>query len=162
MTIITKQSLNAMLTAADEAKKVHIIGRALVALFERQTEAEKATDHTAVDNGIGFAGSDARSGSLTAKSYLKNKTLQQWQVDKWLKVGKNGYPRICKYAKQLNEVAERKAAVARAAVPEMTRKLEQLRVELGEVLDSDDPSIIDPLDREIKALEARINAVSAM
>lgn len=106
---ITRETLAEMLNQADDAKKVHIIGRALVALFNRQTASEQGANATAQDNGIGFAGSDARSGSLTAKSYLKNGTLLDWQVQKWMAPSR-GYPRICKYARQLDEVAKEKAA----------------------------------------------------
>lgn len=113
--IVTKQSLARMLNDADQAKRVHIIGRALVALFERQTEAEKSADTTSSDNNVGFSSSDARSGCLTAKSYLRNKTLAQWQVDKWLAPQRNGLPRICRYDRQLNEIAEEKARKAAAA-----------------------------------------------
>ena len=51
-------------------------------------------------NGNGFTGCDARSGSITAKYYLKYKTLQDWQLERWLE--KN---RICRYHRQLNEIA---------------------------------------------------------
>lgn len=117
MALVTKESLNTLLTDANDQKRIHIIGRALVALFERQTHTEQSADHTSELNGVGFAGCDARSGSLTAKSYLKNKTLQQWQVDRWMKIGKNGWPRICKYAVQLNEIAEAKQRAAAPARP---------------------------------------------
>jgi hypothetical protein len=108
--IVTRQSLQAMLDQADEQRRQQIIGRALVVLFERQTEAEKQTNDTKEDNGVGFAGCDAKSGTLTAKYFLKHRALLDWQVEKWLKRGSNGFYRICKYAGQLNE-----AAVARAA-----------------------------------------------
>ena len=103
--IVTRESLQAMLDQADAVKRQHIIGRALVALFDRQTQAEQSSNHTQVDNGIGFAGCDSKSGSLTAKTYLKRKALQDWQVEKWMKRGANGFARICKYAGQLNDIA---------------------------------------------------------
>lgn len=102
--IVTKDSLLAMLNAADDAKKGQIIGRALVAIFKRQTAAEQSADHTQEDNGIGFAGCDAKTGSLSAKSFIKWNTLQPWVIEKWMAQSR-GYPRICKYAKQLNEIA---------------------------------------------------------
>ena len=108
--IVTKQSLAQMLNGADEAKRAQIIGRALVALFERQTAAEQSSDSTDQSNSIGFASCDARSGSLTAKSFLKNRTLLTWQVDRWMAPQRNGLPRICKYDRQLNEIAAEKAA----------------------------------------------------
>lgn len=147
--IVTKDSLNQMLVQADPAKRVHIIGRALVALFERQTAAEQSSDATHNDNGIGFASSDARTGSLTAKSYIARQNLVQWQVDQWMRQSR-GYPRICKYARQLNEIAVEKRQRALAGAP---ARLEVLRYELGMVLDSDDEKIIAPIAREIKELE---------
>ncbi len=108
MTIVTKQTLNQMLADASDEKKARIIGRALVALFHRQTQDEKQSDTTRCSNNVGFASSDARSGSLTAKTFLRTGTLQQWQVDRWM-ANSRGYPRICRYARQLNEIAEEKA-----------------------------------------------------
>lgn len=106
--IVTRDSLQNMLDSSNADYVMHVVGRALVALFNRQTEGEKATNSTNVDNGIGFAGCDAISGTLTAKSYLKNRKLQDWQVEKWLKRGKNGYSRLSKYHAQLNQVAQAK------------------------------------------------------
>lgn len=107
--IVTRESLQAMLDQADTVKRQHIVGRALVALFERQTQAEQADNQTKEDNGVGFAGCDSKSGSITAKTYLKKKELQDWQVERWMKRGANGFARICKYAGQLNEIALNKA-----------------------------------------------------
>jgi hypothetical protein len=104
--IVTRQSLQSMLDKADDVKRQHIIGRALIVLFERQTEAEKVTNDTKEDNGVGFAGCDAKSGTLTAKYFLKHRSLLPWQVNAWMKRSKAGYARICKYHSQLNEAAE--------------------------------------------------------
>lgn len=153
--IVTKQTLNVLLNQADKAKKIQIVGRALVALFERQTDAEKSADATTNLNGIGFASSDARSGSLTAKSFLKNKTLLDWQLDRWMAPQRDGFPRICKYVKQLNEIAVAKAAkAAPAAEPqEPEARLQALRIQYGECVDSDDPAILTPIVTEMRALE---------
>lgn len=122
MAIVTRDSLQEMIdreinddgTYTDKLQ--HIIGRALVALFERQTAGEQSANVTAEHNTIGFNGSDGRSGALTAKSYLKNKRLAQWQVERWVKnSGNTSYSRITKYHKQLNEIAMEKAR-AKAAV----------------------------------------------
>jgi len=123
--IVTKESLHLMLVAAPKEKQIQILGRALVALFERQTESEQSTNNTHLHNGAGFSGADAKSGSLTAKYFLKHKTLLDWQIEKWMRirakktrVNPTGdvegtdqilYPRICKYADQLNEIAVAKA-----------------------------------------------------
>lgn len=108
--IVTRDTLRNMLRN-DNTKYVDaVIGRALLALLNRQTEDEQRSNDTKVWNAVGFSGADARSGSLTAKFFAKNKVLLDWQRDKWLKPAKNGYPRLCKYAKQLNEIALEKGA----------------------------------------------------
>lgn len=84
----------------------------MVAIFNNQTESEKADNATEEFNGIGFSGADARSGTLTAKTFLKRKTLEDWQVERWTKRGNNGFSRLTKYAKQLNAIAESRGAVA--------------------------------------------------
>jgi hypothetical protein len=109
MTIVTRESLQQMLDNENQQYVTVVVGRALVALMQRQTEVERKGNATEVENGIGFSGADARAGTLGAKSFLKNKTLLDWQVAQWTKKGKTGYARICKYWKQLNEIAEAKA-----------------------------------------------------
>lgn len=108
--LVTKSSLQTLIDNASPEMRVHIVGKALVGLFDRQTADEKAVNATTKSNSMGFTGSDAKSGSLTARTYLKNKSLQAWQVEKWLKKNEDGFSRITKYHKQLNEIAIRKAA----------------------------------------------------
>lgn len=109
MTIITKDSLTELVTRGDQVA-MHAIGRALVHLLRRQTEAEQRSNTTMIYNNIGFTGADARSGSITAKYYIKHQRLEDWQIERWLKPGKSGYPRIAKYWRQINDEAEKKAA----------------------------------------------------
>lgn len=85
----------------------HVVGRACVALFNRQTESEQVHNDTNVLNYEGFSGSDARQGSLTAKYYLKHRRLEEWMVEQWTKEWR-GRPRLAKYWKQLNEAAQEK------------------------------------------------------
>jgi hypothetical protein len=113
MSIVTRATLMDLLK--DEKKRPHVIGRALVALFEHQTRTEQAANHTQVHNYVGFSSSDARDGSITAKYYLKHKTLLPWQIDNWMKDFR-GFPRITKYVRQLNAAAEAKAAARRPAI----------------------------------------------
>jgi hypothetical protein len=110
--IVTRENLQQMLDNADTQRRIQIVGRALVVLFNRQTEVEQQTNETNNLNGVGFTGADGHSGCLTAKSFLKNRTLADWQVERWLKKDKNGFARLVKYHKQLNEAAEAKRAVA--------------------------------------------------
>ena len=107
--IVTRDSLVDLLNKS-ESKKVEVIGRALVAIFKRQTEVERSANTTNVNNFVGFSGADAQSGSITAKYYIKHKNLLDWQVEKWMKPANNGYPRICKYWQQLDEIAKAKQA----------------------------------------------------
>jgi hypothetical protein len=103
--IVTPESLIEMLTTSRD-RQAKIIGRALVALFHRQVGDEQSTNNTKLQNGIGFAPCDAYSGSLTAKYFMKHKTLLDWQIEKWMQPsGQTNRPRIVKYARQLNEIA---------------------------------------------------------
>lgn len=104
---VTRDSLQAMLNNKNPAYVMAVIGRALVRIYERQTEDEKRSDSTRVHNNIGFAGCDAESGSKTAKYYIKHNRLEQWMIDRWLKRSdKTGYSRLTKYHRQLNEIAQ--------------------------------------------------------
>lgn len=104
MILVTAESLKNLLETKPEVRQ-HIIGRALVVLFKRQTQGEQSANVTNVHNSVGFTGGDAFAGCLTAKSYIKNNALQDWQIDKWMKPNKKGMPRICKYHNQLNDAA---------------------------------------------------------
>jgi hypothetical protein len=103
--IVTRDTIARMLDNPNRKYVEAVIGRALLALLDRQTADEKACADTREWNAVGFSGADARSGTLTAKFYAKHGCLLEWQVKKWTKPAKNGYPRLAKYAKQLNEIA---------------------------------------------------------
>ena len=107
--LVTRDTIYNMLNNDNRAYVEAVIGRALLALLDRQTEDEKICNDTRVWNAVGFSGADAKSGSLTAKFFAKHGKLLDWQLDKWTKKAKNGYPRLCKYHKQLNEIALEKA-----------------------------------------------------
>lgn len=102
--IVTKESLAALLANPD--KRAAVIGRALVALLARQVQDEQAGADTKYHNGVGFVPCDAYSGTLTAKYFRKHGTLQDWQIQKWMAPsGKARNPRLLKYTRQLNEIA---------------------------------------------------------
>lgn len=111
--IVTKQSLIKMLE--DEARRPVVIGRALSAIFDRQLDDEKKTNDVRVLNNIGFSSADAKQGSITAKTFRGRGTLLPFQVEYWMKPRKDGSPRICKYVRQLNEIALEKEAKRRTA-----------------------------------------------
>lgn len=110
--LITKATLERMLQAASPEKRAQIVGRACLALFRRQTEAEKQMNNAAVTNMRGFTHSDARQGSITAKFFIRHGTLHDWQVEQWLKPNSRGVARIVKYWRQLDEEAKIKASNA--------------------------------------------------
>ena len=104
---VTRDSIQRMLDNTNPNYVMAVVGRALTQIHNRQTYSEQETNSTKEHNGIGFAGCDAKSGSMTAKFYIKHKRLEQWMINKWIKKGSNGYARLCKYHAQLNEVANR-------------------------------------------------------
>lgn len=103
---VTKEWL-AFKVAANPHK---VIGRALLAIYKNQTFAEQSTNSTKNENGIGFCKPDARVGSIGARMYKAHAKLEPWIIDVWTRPAKDGYPRICKYAAQLNTIAQMKAA----------------------------------------------------
>ena len=112
MAIVTRDSLEAMITRANDAKKQAIIGRALQHLTERQTVAEQAMEATVNDNGIGFTPADARMGTSMAGFYTKRGYLSPKQIAYWIRPNAKGVMRVAKYHKQLNEVATAKRQAA--------------------------------------------------
>lgn len=105
--IVTRETLVRLLQ--NESRRAEVIGRALVVLFNAQTESEKSANVTNNHNNVGFTSGDAHSGCITAKYYLKHKTLLQWQVEAWMRPGKAGFPRITKYWRQLDRAAQSRA-----------------------------------------------------
>jgi hypothetical protein len=105
--IVTKQSMIEMINSADQVKKMHIVGRALSAIYGYQTQEEKGSDTTIDHNGVGFTGADADWGSRAARFYIRNGWVGQKTVDSWLAPtkGAGGAPKITKYWRQLNVVA---------------------------------------------------------
>jgi hypothetical protein len=106
LNIVTRDSLQALVD--NERTRKDAIGRALVILLKNQTQSEATSNNTTDHNGVGFAPMDAYSGSLTAKTYIKTKTLRDWQIEKWYKKGKTGYSRIVKYWRQIDVAAQQK------------------------------------------------------
>ena len=68
--------------------------RALIRIFDAQTESEKSTSMTNHNNGVGFTGSDAPFLSICAKTVLSRGHLSEKQLP-WV------YKKIGKYARQL-------------------------------------------------------------
>lgn len=101
--VYTKDGIKALLTANDKA-----VERAVLAIYARQTASEQATDQTSEHNGIGFNGIDAELLSSFAKQLQQGRTLSAKQMEYARK-------KITKYAGQLAQIANEKAAVQAAA-----------------------------------------------
>jgi len=96
------------------------VARALDLLFENQTAAEQSNESTEEDNGVGFAGCDARTGSWLVKTVLaegraKGRPEGELLRGKALQMGR----RIAlRYAKtQIFAAAKAKAAPAPSEAP---------------------------------------------
>ena len=107
--IVTKESLIALVTHENKALATQAIGKALVVIFNNQTATEQNCNDTHEDNGVGFTGFDAKSGCISAKSFIKTKTLQPWVIDMWTRKTPKGNMRIAKYWKQIDKAAQLKA-----------------------------------------------------
>jgi len=107
MAIVTRESITEMLNNPNPRYVQTVIGRALVALLKRQTASERNSNSTNEHNAVGFSSVDARSGSLTAKYWMKHNKLEDWMVNQWTRPYR-GHPRLSKYHRQLDEIAESK------------------------------------------------------
>lgn len=109
MSVITKEQVIVLLRTNDTA-----VGRALVALNDRQTRDEQQDETTKHHNGMGFRPAHARMGTSMANFFQRAGFLTAKQVAYWRRPMKDGRSRIEIYAGQLCKVAEEKAA-AKAA-----------------------------------------------
>lgn len=103
----TKAQIIELLNTSNKA-----VARALVVLNERQVRDEQTSEQTRYHNGIGFTPADARMGTSMANFYSKFNRLSDKQIAYWRKPNVKGVPRINKYAGQLVEIAQEKAAKA--------------------------------------------------
>ena len=103
----TKQQILNLLNSNDKA-----IVRAVIVLNERQTADEQRSEGTLHHNGRGFTPADARMGTSMAGYATRTGTLTVKQLAYWRKPNARGIPRINKYAGQLLEIAQEKAAQA--------------------------------------------------
>ena len=111
--IVTRESVIEYIdrNAENRSALVNYIGRALVVVFNNQTDTEQKINETTKHNDIGFTGADAHGGSITAKYFLKHHNLLDWQIERWTKKNSRGIPRIAKYWKQLDVAAKAKIQV---------------------------------------------------
>lgn len=105
--IVTKESLRSLIYNPEKQNKA--IGKALVALFNNQTNHEKIFNTVETRNKRGFSASDANRGTKDAKFYIENGFLDKSTVDYWMTKDITKTERIAKYHRQLNDTAIRKS-----------------------------------------------------
>jgi hypothetical protein len=156
--MITKAQIIELLAANDKA-----VIRALLVLNERQTTDEQNSETTRYLNQRGFSAAHAKRGTGMAKFYLERGFLSTKQIQWWRVPARGGQMRIAMYAGQLLEAAETKAAnrakfanttpITRdddtTASPDHWAEIRRLQYEIGMVQDSDDPTLIEPLQNEL-------------
>ena len=128
--------------------------RALLVLNERQTRDEQVSQNTRYLNGRGFRPCHARRGTSMALFFKQRGYLTDPQIEYWRQRDRAGNMRIGIYWGQLLEEAELKKAKAKE-FNGFPSELAYLEYTLGEVMDSDDPSIIDPIVARIKEIKAQ-------
>lgn len=90
----TEQSIVELINSSDKA-----VTRAVIAIYNRQTQDEKATHDTKHTNGIGFNSADAKLLSYCAKYAQQNNCVL---TGNFLETARK---RIVKYRKQLVQIA---------------------------------------------------------
>ena len=83
------------------------VERAMLAIYNRQTQEEQRDSDTKVNNGIGFSGADASLGSYYARWILSGRNLSGKHLEKARSMS-------LKYVRQLSEIAVAKAATVNA------------------------------------------------
>lgn len=91
--IYTKEQIRAMLESNPKA-----VERAMLALYRRQTDAERQSQRTVVLNGVGFSGADARLGTYYAKWVSNGRNLTEPHLSKARRMAS-------KYVGQLADIA---------------------------------------------------------
>lgn len=89
----TPEAIRAMLLVDNRA-----VERALIALFNRQTEDEQVVDETRVLNRVGFSAADAKRLSKSAKWVISGHHIDGWFL-------KEARRRVLKYSRQLADIA---------------------------------------------------------
>ena len=132
--MLTKQNILKLLAEDDRA-----VARAPVVLTARQTADEQASEQTRYLTGRGYRPCHAQMGASMPKFFESCGYLSPKQIAYWRVKDKTGSMRIGIYSGQLLEVAKEKAAQKNK---EEANEQARLEYELGMVIDSDDPALI--------------------
>jgi hypothetical protein len=150
--MLTKEAIVQLLATDDRA-----LCRALVLLNERQTADEQASEATRYHNGRGFRPCHARMGTSMANFFTRRGYLSPKQLAYWRKPMKCGNMRIGIYSAQLLEEAKLKQERRQIALDAEKRQLE---IALGEIMDSDDDTLIAAAQRELDEYMERVRGKS--
>lgn len=153
----TKQEIINLLMTNDRA-----VGRALIVLNERQTADERAVEGTRWNNGQGFTPADAHMGTSMANFFVRFNRLSDKQVAYWRKPNCKGTPRIAKYAGQLLEIAQAKAAKAVLKMTEraeLESELTRLELDYADLEDSDDFPKLEMIQDRMAVLREQLDRV---
>jgi len=104
---VTKAWLASYIKSRSTNNAKSMVGRALWRLWLRQTADEQRDWRTKYKNDRGFSAFEAKSGSRAGKYYLDHGTLTDEMFSEWIAPrGRHGFPRICRYSRQLNEISK--------------------------------------------------------
>lgn len=104
----TKEKINELLLSNPKACE-----RALVVLYNRQTNDEKNAEATIERNGVGFGAYDAEFMSSLARRVLGGRGLTPNMLRVLRKQNKSGICKLAHYHRQLIDEIERKAGEAK-------------------------------------------------
>lgn len=107
----TKERLNALFLTNDRA-----VERAILFLYDRQTESEKRSGGTKEDNGRGFSGLDGRFLSSLGKRLRMGLSLTPGQLTAIRRLNPKGFCILAKYHGQLQDAIAAKKARVYAAI----------------------------------------------
>lgn len=93
----TEETITALLNSNDRA-----VEKAILAIYNRQTEDEKSAQTTRHSNNVGFSGADASTGTYYAQWIKRGNHLTGKHLDRARKMA-------VKYRKQLLTIAQNKA-----------------------------------------------------
>jgi hypothetical protein len=101
--VLTKAALQQQIKQASPSEREMLITDAVSALYVRHTEREKEVGSAIHLNDLGFDRPDAPTGLRDGRNLRAHGTTPS--INYWTRVDVNGWYKLCKYHKQLNEVA---------------------------------------------------------
>lgn len=98
------KALARVINSLSSEHKLAVVKKMVVELYNNQTDIEKATRSTDLDNKVGFTKADALKGSVLAEKVLEG-TASDTELLSWATMKPSGTCRISKYWRQVTKVA---------------------------------------------------------